>query len=449
MFFSANNKSMSENSKIAVLDGVRAFACLSVVIFHISNTSQNEHILNLEKLGPIASSFLLAGGSGVTLFFVLSGFLLFMPYAKALLFDKPWPKAGEFYLKRVLRIIPGYYVALLVIVLLQQQQYLQPAHWKELGLFLTFLMDATPATYQKLSGPFWTLAIEWQFYMLLPLLALAFRGIVLRIPRQKRWLALVGCLVGMLLWGVATRFWGAYYIANPTETLLVSRPALQVILFFVYGMAGKFLEDFAVGMLLSMLFVLSRQASSNHPLSKCLGRASQWLWGLGLLWLSFLALWHFHNWFRLSMLFFSPVDTFYTPLSELLLALGFGLCIAALLFGSDYLRKPLEWRPMRWIGSISYSMYIWHLTILILYFQYVLKPLLEKGINHSILYGLFLLYIPLLVLPFSYIMYVIVESPGIRLSAALYKKKVQPQEPLVMEAAEVTPQQEVVTGRRW
>src|SRR5260370_42593751 len=85
---------------------------------------------------PLFGSVVYAGAMGVTLFFVLSGFLLFMPYAKALLCVKAnWPSARSFYLRRAFRIIPAYYGCLFLLVFLSHTEYLQPARWADLGLF--------------------------------------------------------------------------------------------------------------------------------------------------------------------------------------------------------------------------------------------------------------------------------------------------------------------------
>src|SRR6185312_4510269 len=181
---------------------------------------------------PLLTSVLLAGGAGVTLFFVLSGLLLFLPYAKALLSEQPWPGTRLFYLRRALRIIPGYYFSLAVIVLLAQPQYLEPQHWKEFILFPLFLMDSTRATFQQLNGPFWTLAVEWQFYLLLPWIALGIYLVVRRIRSEKRLWAVVGCLLAMIGWGLFSRALGSYLMANPTVTFLVPRGVLNVVLFF-------------------------------------------------------------------------------------------------------------------------------------------------------------------------------------------------------------------------
>src|SRR5579884_3681083 len=103
-----------QRSNIAALDGVRASACLIVMSYHICLIGFSTYLWNpFSPSHPLFGAIVRAGMSGVTLFFVLSGFLLFMPYAKALLHPQaPWPLARHFYLRRVFRIIPAYYVCL-------------------------------------------------------------------------------------------------------------------------------------------------------------------------------------------------------------------------------------------------------------------------------------------------------------------------------------------------
>ncbi|WP_322480936.1 acyltransferase, partial [Thermogemmatispora sp.] len=169
---------------IPMLDGVRALACLAVLVFHVNWTTYHQHLWQpLHQ--PLVSSFLLVGSTGVTLFFILSGFLLFLPYVGALLSEeRPWPSVRRFYLRRALRIWPAYYVSLFILITLWQPQYWQPAHWRELLLFVTFFMDSTPETFRKINGPYWTLAIEWQFYLLLPLLSLGIFLLLRRLPQR-------------------------------------------------------------------------------------------------------------------------------------------------------------------------------------------------------------------------------------------------------------------------
>jgi peptidoglycan/LPS O-acetylase OafA/YrhL len=118
-----------KKNTIRVLDGVCAFACLIVIWFHIDRIPLDLHLWDPPPSAHLVlNSFLYSGKYGVTLFFVLSGFLLFLPFAKALLFGKTWPSIRQFYLRRVFRILPAYYLPLILFVLLFQRQYLQPQH---------------------------------------------------------------------------------------------------------------------------------------------------------------------------------------------------------------------------------------------------------------------------------------------------------------------------------
>ena len=139
-----------KQNTIAVLDGVRAIAFLMVMVFHI-NRMTGDSLLNRIS-NQIASSVSTACGTGVTLFFVLSGFLLFMPFAKSLLFNNPWPLGRVFYMRRFLRIIPGYYVCLFLIILTTHPEYLQRANLKYLFLFVTFFMDSSRTTFRQVNG---------------------------------------------------------------------------------------------------------------------------------------------------------------------------------------------------------------------------------------------------------------------------------------------------------
>jgi peptidoglycan/LPS O-acetylase OafA/YrhL len=412
------------NNTIASLDGVRAIACLTVIGYHISLITRDTHLWNPAAPGivhHIFSSIVLAGASGVTLFFVLSGFLLFIPFCKAFLIETKWPSTISFYLRRAFRILPGYYVVLLALLLISHPEFLHVNHWQDLALFFTLFMDATPRTFQQINGPFWTLAVEWQFYLLLPLLMIAFSLLVLRIPRRWRVYALVVCLSGVVAWGIWSRTWGPYYTANSTQTFLVPRPVYNVLLFFTYGVAGKFLEDFAIGMLVSLTYIYVSQAASPSKFIGIVRRLSPLLFIAGLFVLTMMALWHFNLWYFNSWPFFDVFSTLlYNTISEASLAGGFGLCIIAILLGPYWLRRPFEWSPLRWIGLISYSLYMLHLPLLIFFMVNVGYHM--QGIQHYFGIGLYLLWVPCVIFPVSFLSFMLVEKPWVALGNKLLKK---------------------------
>jgi len=402
---------------IWALDGIRAFACLIVIWFHIYRIPRDLNVWTTQPFTDLLlNTFLFFGKYGVTLFFVLSGFLLFMPFADALLFGRAWPSTRQFYIKRVFRILPAYYLSLLLIVLLFQRQYLQPQHWKELGLFFVLLMDSSSATFKQLNAPFWTLAIEWQYYMLLPLLVLGMRLIVWRVTPAYRLLATIACLLAVIAWGLFSRYFGNYfYSQHPAETFLVPRTVLNGILVFTYGASGKYLEDFGVGMLLALAFISVRHPSISPGVRLRLQRLSPYLLGAGLLCLLTMILWSYNYSYPGTWPFFDHPLFFqsYYLVSELCISLSFGLCILAFLFGPSPLKRPVEWLPLRWFGMISYSLYMWHLPFLFLFIQWI-QPWLQ-GWSPEQAYAVYWLWVFVVIIPFCFLFFRWVERPGMRL----------------------------------
>ncbi len=405
-----------KKNTILVLDGVRAFACLIVIWFHVYRIPRDLHVWSTQPFSNrLLNSFLFFGKYGVTLFFVLSGFLLFLPFAKALLFEKTWPSIRQFYVRRVFRILPAYYLSLILIVLLFQRQYLQPEHWKELGLFFVFLMDSSHATFKQLNAPFWTLAIEWQYYMLLPLLVLGMRLIVWRVKQGYRLPTAVACILGVIAWGLFSRYVGIYFMdQHPSETVLVPRSLLNGILFFTYGVSGKYFEDFGVGMLLSLCYVYAQHPSIPPHIRTTLQKLSPWLWIAGLLCLLVMILWDYNQYYPHTWPLFDNLLLFqYSYLiNELCISLSFGLCVLALLFGSTWLKRPFEWFPLRWIGMISYSLYMWHLPFLFVFIQWG-QPLL-KGWSPEQAYSVYWLWVLVIIIPFCFLFFRWVEKPGMK-----------------------------------
>ncbi len=428
-----------KKNSIAVLDGVRGVAVLMVIIFHINRVTGDN--LWDPKTNPLASSVSTAGGTGVTLFFVLSGFLLFMPFAKALLFKTDWPLLRVYYLRRMLRIIPTYYVSLFLIILFQYPEYLHRDHFKNLLLFLTFFMDSTRATFRQINGPYWTLATEWQFYMLLPFIALGIAIIVSRVPIKRRLLATSVCLLGIIICGLFIRFWGLYFLANPTRTFLVPRTELNVLNFFLFGITGKYTEDFAVGMFISLYYIYSQHPSTDKKVVQLWERLSPWLWTWGILILVFSAMWHFKSGYAWSWPFIPTgmMDAF-NWLSEMLLAIGFGACIAAILYGNSVLKALFEWPMLRWVGLISFSLYIWHLPLIILFQSRVLP--MFSGLNRLATYSMYWYWAIVVIFPFAFLSYLIVERPWMRLGdrwrVAIEKKH---RERLKMQENQAIPQE--------
>ncbi|HZU03252.1 MAG TPA: acyltransferase family protein, partial [Ktedonobacteraceae bacterium] len=137
---------------------------------------------------------------------------------------------------------------------------------------------------------------------------------------------------------------------------------------------------------------------------------SPWFWLSGLLWLLFMVLWPVFP----GLAFLQPYIDRHGWLVEIGFALGYGLCMMALLFGPVELKRPFEWTPLRWVGGISYSLYIWHLPIIYAFMALVLPHVQDW--RDGIVYGLFWLCVALIVFPFSYAFYRFFEWPWMKKS---------------------------------
>ncbi|GER88257.1 hypothetical protein KDW_24190 [Dictyobacter vulcani] len=440
-----------KKNAIPVLDGVRAIACLAIITFHMNLLARFSNMWNppLDIIGAFFSATVLFGESGVILFFVLSGFLLFLPYARSMLFDNPWPSVPRFYVRRVLRIVPGYYVALLLMLIFLAPEYFQFDHWYHIWLFVTFRMDFPP-TFQKLNAPFWTLALEFQYYMVLPLIAWGMGFLVRRGSLIWRLVKLILCLFALVGWGIGTRYWATFMPDGGALSLFLSPEAMAVLRLYIYGTIGKYFEVFAIGMLVSTLYVYGKHISVGEHFAVNMRRCSPliFLSGLGLL--GFISLWHFYLLFPGKTLnFFDPYQAFLTNYKDMYQPLGYaisyGLCILALVYAGPRLRRPFEWNPLRWVGLISYSLYMWHYPIILFFLSTFLPKFQALNWNQPTKYLIFWLWILLTAFPLSIVLYRVIEVPGIRFGEKIcqrlegYQKRAESQTPIEEELSHAVP----------
>jgi peptidoglycan/LPS O-acetylase OafA/YrhL len=154
--------------RLDILDGLRGIAILLVVWYHIA-------LVSGQGFGPL-DYIAQAGYLGVDLFFFISGFCLFYPYARSLIDGRPMPTVRRFFERRLMKIVPSYLLALAVFMGVYHAQFATP-HDAVVQLLshLTFMHTLSPATYSAISGPLWTIGVEVQFYLLFPLIVPWFR----------------------------------------------------------------------------------------------------------------------------------------------------------------------------------------------------------------------------------------------------------------------------------
>src|SRR5687768_14720209 len=191
------------------LDGLRAAACLMVVLFH-------SHTVAGISYGPL-DPFIQGGDTGVWVFFALSGYLLYRPFLTGAV------DLRSYALKRASRILPGYYVALVALLILTGSRLPMEHPAEYLSMSASYHTDL-----RGFLGPAWTLAVEVLFYVTLPLIAWAARG------REVRVLA--GLAVASMLISLFHRY-------SATEATVWTNDFYPLVFFaFVPGMLLAVLE---------------------------------------------------------------------------------------------------------------------------------------------------------------------------------------------------------------
>ena len=163
--------------RLSAPDGVRVLAIGLVMWFHIWQQSWLSPVLNI---GGLSLDFTAAARTGyimVDIMLLLSGYLLFLPIARG-----GTLRVKEYYAKRAVRILPSYYLSVLVMLFifaLPNHEYRTAgAMWKDLITHLTFTHTFFQDTYAgtHLNVVLWTLAVEVQFYLIFPLVSRAFKA---------------------------------------------------------------------------------------------------------------------------------------------------------------------------------------------------------------------------------------------------------------------------------
>lgn len=314
------------------IDGLRALAVIAVILFHF-------------KVGVVPGGFM-----GVDVFFVISGFLIIRIILRELAAGTF--SLGDFWMRRVRRIIPALLVVLFATTIAAYFVILLPIDLVNFGktliaqsLFLSNLWFMGESTYFAAPAETmpllhtWTLALEEQFYILFPLVALLFYRHARGAQRWFKYLMIALALLSfwyslVLLFGqpqerfaiqFLPHFWGSANNATAAFYFLIPR-----------------LWEFLVGGLIAVFTIAIERKLVAEMLS---------LAGLAAI---------------VGGLLGSFADTAFPGLIVLLPVIGTAAVIVANTTHQTFVKTALSYPAMVGTGIISYSLYLWHWPLLVL-----------------------------------------------------------------------------------
>jgi peptidoglycan/LPS O-acetylase OafA/YrhL len=322
----------------ACFDGLRAIAALSVFVVHAR--------------GPyprFAGKFLVHLDVGVTIFFVLSGFLLYYPFASAHFGGQSAPSTATYLRRRALRIFPAYWLVLAATFLFSQ------SHYNVFDILVYSLLLQIYSKWHILGGvsQAWSLCTEISFYIFLPAFAWAISK-PHRAGRQQLRIEMAA-LCFMYLLGFYLRYYCAFVNREIGGRLHASFP----------GQA----DWFALGMFLAVGKAWYKGREQPWILAHPLFPMLCWI-------VSASAFWIVSTELRLPEF---PWGVALTPWQELGQRFLCGLIAVALVapavFGPEHagrIRWLLQTWPMRKLGLISYGIFLWHNLFLDIFHKDVL-----------------------------------------------------------------------------
>jgi acetyltransferase len=333
--------------RIASLDGLRGIAAMMVLVAHVHQ--------RVDPSPSLAWAPLERGGlGGVILFFALSGFLLYLPWLRSEVESKAPPRFRSYAIRRCLRIMPAYYASVIAIVALRAvfgaRDPLSAG-----GLVLHFLF--LPTLIAPLQTVYWTLQVEEFFYWLLP-----------GLHRLRMRIGALGVL-GLACLVSAT--WAAI-------GFIAIRP----------DMRGTWLENtpfFLPAFALGIVTAVRWRSPGLSGRTLVIGGA-----------LAYIAMTPF-------ALHLSRQSEQWVPITEVLIAPAASAVVLGVARGGA---RVLEHPVLRFLGAISFSIYLWHMVVI------RIVPL-PPVIAHS--FGLRLLATIALTVPVALLSYLCVERPFLKL----------------------------------
>ncbi len=383
------------------LHGIRAIAVLAMLLLHTSLAAGALYYTGHKGAGLLSIPLERFGREGLPILFALTGLLIFRPFALAILTNAPKPKLGTYTWRRILRIFPGYWLLAAVILLT-----IDLPNITGIGYLLRVVLmqdvynaNAIPTGMEQT----WSMASDTASYALIPLLAWLCtkitRGVADPVAKAKRMLIPMAALI---LLGYGYFGWAHQAVFGPW-----SNQGLIPLGWFGFV---------TVGMALATLSALAETVPGTFlGWYRIAARRPVLCWGLALATILLFCFSPFgdqgaNNYPNVAIaLFDQPIDLMIVT-----------LVMAPLTVPNarrTFITKALTWRPLVFMATISYGVYLWHIAVI----YWLLGGVLG---NHNLVWALAVVISTSTVL--ATISYYLVERPALTLRRRLGKTTTGP-----------------------
>lgn len=330
------------NPRFPLFDGLRGMAVLAILAFHVLELTDQIGV------GVAGRGAEVAGFQAVIAFFVISGFLLYRPYVAARAHDRARPNAKRYARRRALRILPAYWTVLTLLAIFPGIVGVFTGDWWRYYFYLQVYSYRT-----QLAGipVAWTLCVEVTFYILLPFWAAAMRRIPIGRGSGDLLRSELPPLALLVVGGAAVQLAAAKQLVS--HAVAISLPGQCAWI--------------AIGMAFAVISVAIEQDSGRFGWVRGLGDHPGLCWLVAVV--AFVLLMPLMPSGGIVGLI-ATVSTNQSGFSTVAKVLLQGVLVVFLvlpaIFGHQrhgFPRRLLRSAFLVWLGVISYSFYLWHLTI--------------------------------------------------------------------------------------
>jgi peptidoglycan/LPS O-acetylase OafA/YrhL len=326
--------------RFPLVDSLRGIACLMVIVYH------GAFYAGLLDDPSVVTRLLANAPATVPVFFMISAFLLYRPFARARLMGDPQPRTGAYLWRRFLRIVPAYWVALGLAIAVGVAVNVTTSNGP---VYFLFGQIYGTSTYAGGLAQGWTLCVEVTFYAMLPVWALAMRSLPVRSRRQ--WLRQELAALAVLV--VISQLYKGIVVMFVDATAFYSQPLLMPL--------PNFLDSFAIGMAIAIASIWARESGRSWWGIRLVEQRPWLPWAVGALALAA------NSVVGPSGEIGQELTRTDVLLRHVLWNLGaLGIVLPAMLGNPErgVVRRLLGRRWIIFVGLISYGLYLQHLTIL-------------------------------------------------------------------------------------